>query len=92
MNNIRYCYGTDCEEDNCRCHKVEEVKLESFESYLQDKFMEDFTGTKDEFEDAYEAWLEWNGLDMLMELGDKYGKKCYVAGQKTLPEANNQNK
>jgi hypothetical protein len=48
---------------------------QSFESYLEEKFMENFHGTKDEFENAYECWLDWQGIGMIIEMAEKWGKE-----------------
>ncbi len=48
---------------------------QTFEEYLQDKFMEQFTGTKDQCEVAEENWFERLDVSELIEYGDDFVKQ-----------------
>ncbi len=58
----------------------------SFEEFLQEKFIEDFPGTKDQAEVAEEHWFENLDVSELIEYGDQYAGKSfqegYLEGQK----------
>jgi hypothetical protein len=46
---------------------------QSFTNYLEEIFMEDYHGTKDGLEDAFERWLEDQDTAHIIEWGDHYG-------------------
>lgn len=52
------------------------IKTYTFEEYLQDVHMSDYTGTDDDAPDAFDAWMENLTQDELIELADKYGVIC----------------
>lgn len=48
-------------------------KHESFESYLQGVFMQDFQGTKDQCEDAFDRWLSEKDVNDIMQYAEQWG-------------------
>lgn len=56
------------------------MKPQTFDEYLQEVFMENFHGTKDNFEDAFDNWLsDLDGND-LIEYGEQAMASAYLAG------------
>lgn len=49
----------------------------NFEEFLQEEFMKQFTGTKDQYEVAEEQWFEQLDVSELIEYGDKYADSRY---------------
>ena len=56
------------------------TKNQTFESFLQDKHMEDYHGLDDDAPDAYEGWLENLQIDDFIAYGQEYGKQEYELG------------
>lgn len=54
----------------------------NFEEFLQEEFMKQFTGTKDQVEVAEEHWFEQLDISELIEYGDEYGREVFIEGQK----------
>ena len=65
-------------------------KLQSFESYLEDKFMEDYHGDKEHFEDAFNGWLENFDLAIMMEEAEQWGDLQVRIAQKDLLDSINE--
>jgi len=49
--------------------------LKNFNEYLEESFMEEYTGTKDNVEDAYDYWLSNLDIDELIDYADLYAEK-----------------
>jgi hypothetical protein len=67
--NRRYCYGKDCEEDNCRCHSEQikkEVELEFKKKELADRLGMTYAGLNNDGEPEFigtdRQWKEFNSL------------------------------
>ncbi len=54
----------------------------NFEEFLQEEFMKQFTGTKDQYEVSEENWFERLDVSVLIDYGEEYGKLCFLEGQK----------
>lgn len=52
----------------------------SFEEFLQEEFMKQFTGTKDQVEVAEEHWFEQLDVSELIDYGQMFAVECYQAG------------
>ena len=52
----------------------------TFESYLQDKFSEQYTGLDDEMPDAFNEWLCDLDVDAWMMYGQLYGQQEFFRG------------
>jgi hypothetical protein len=52
-----------------------------FEDYLAEKFMEDFHGTKDQYEDAFDNWLSDRDGDDYINYANEFGVR--LVGQIT---------
>lgn len=50
------------------------MKHQTFEGYLQGVFFQEFHGTKDQFEDAFDRWLGDREVDEMLQHGEDYGK------------------
>lgn len=65
------------------------MKHQTFENYLQDEFLKDYEGIKDDCEDAFDGWLANKDVAEMLELGETYGVKMYEQGcSDTLNEVN----
>jgi hypothetical protein len=67
-------------------------KQQTFESYLQDMCLEDsgYNGRamiKDNAENDFEEWLDWQGIDNIMDYADKFAGESYKQGQADCLEA-----
>lgn len=56
----------------------------SFEEYLQQKFIDQFTGTKDQAEIAEENWFERLDVSELIEYGDDFAKSSVENALETV--------
>ena len=50
------------------------TKYKNFEEYLQDVFLEDYHGTKDDASDAFDSWLERIDIETIMDYADLYAE------------------
>lgn len=50
------------------------MKYKNFNEYLEDSFMEEYTGIKDNVEDAYDCWLQNLDIDELIDYADLYAE------------------
>lgn len=50
----------------------------TFEEFLQDKFMEDYHGTKDNCEDAEERWFENLDVQEVIDYAEEWGSEKKV--------------
>lgn len=53
---------------------------QNFEEFLQEEFINQFTGTKDQVETAEEHWFEQLDISELIDYGQMFGVKCYQLG------------
>ena len=49
----------------------------SFEEFLQEKHMEDYTGTDDDAPDAYEHWISNLDTQEVMDYAEEWGATLY---------------
>lgn len=63
----------------------------NFEEFLQEEFMKQFTGTKDQYEVAEEQWFEQLDVSELIEYGDKYADSRYDTIVRLLKEHKDNN-
>jgi hypothetical protein len=69
--NDEYCEGwNDCLKEIERIRELHEY--ESFESYLEEIFMKDYSGTDDDLDDNLDNWLEGLDSEEVIELGNSY--------------------
>lgn len=52
----------------------------NFEEFLQEEFMKQFTGTKDQMEQAEEIWFEKLDVSELIDYGQMFAVECYQLG------------
>lgn len=52
----------------------------NFEEFLQEEFMKQFTGIKDQYEAAEEQWFEQLDVSELIEYGQMFAIECYQLG------------
>jgi hypothetical protein len=76
---FRYYYGVT----HYKTIKNSKMK-KSFEEYLQQKFIDQFTGTKDQAEIAEENWFERLDVSELIEYGDDFAKSSVENALETL--------
>ena len=57
--------------------KTMKIEPQDFEGWLEDKFMEDYTGIKDDCGDAFERYLEQLDGEEWLGLGQEYGDRIY---------------
>jgi len=50
------------------------MQYKNFNDYLEDMFMEDYIGTKDNAVDAYDCWLADIDIDTLIDYADLYAE------------------
>lgn len=50
------------------------MKYKNFNEYLQEVFIKDYHGIKDDAPDAYDAWLERIDVDTLIDYADLYAE------------------
>lgn len=48
---------------------------ETFEDHLKDIFMNDYIGTKDDVEDAFDGWLSNLEMQEVIDIADIWGDK-----------------
>lgn len=53
---------------------------QNFEEFLQEEFIKQFTGTKDQVEVAEEHWFEQLDVSELIDYGQMFGVQCYQLG------------
>lgn len=50
------------------------AKNMTFESYLQEEFMKEYHGVKDDYENAYDAWLSNLDVQEVIDMAEAWGK------------------
>jgi hypothetical protein len=62
------------------------MKPTSFKDYMNDIFGDQYTGTKDGWETAYDIWSSNLDTAEVMEMAEAYGQRCYKEGQRDLKQ------
>jgi hypothetical protein len=55
---------------------------ETFIKFLERMHAEVYTGLDDNMPDAFENWLEIQGIDYLLNFANKYGEIAYITGKR----------
>ena len=63
--------------DNALLANHKKHKPETFESFLQEKHMEDYHGTDDDAPDAYEHWISNLDTQEVMDFAEEWGATLY---------------
>jgi hypothetical protein len=58
------------------------MKLQTFEDYLMDRFMEmNPSVLDDDINDSFDHWLSEREVKEMMSWGETYGAQCFLAGK-----------
>ena len=56
--------------------------MTSFETYIEEVFGDQYTGTEDGWETAYNIWSSNLDTAEVVEMAEDYGKVCYKEGKR----------